>query len=95
MNALNLRNITLVAFVTACSTSINANGEDVSGTTMLTTMNRIVSSNWDTGYQVRQEMNIAFPPRKDLKERYCRIAKANWFQEAYHDMSVGDVLSIE
>ena len=93
-NAFNLRNVALAAIVTTCSTSINVNAENVSNT-LLNRINQVELGDWDTGYQIKQEEKLVFPPRKDLKNRYRRITKADWFQKAYHDMSVGDVISIE
>lgn len=34
-------------------------------------------------------------PKKNYKEIYKRIRNAKWFQKAYHDMSVGEVMEIQ
>ena len=41
-----------------------------------------------------QYSNI-YIPRKNYKELYKRISKAKWYNEAYNNMSVGDIISIE
>lgn len=42
-----------------------------------------------------QDRNCIFIPRKSFRNIYKKIAKSEWFSEAYTNMSVGDVLLIE
>ncbi len=34
-------------------------------------------------------------PRKSIRDRYRRIAKSQWFKNAYDNRSIGEVLTIE
>lgn len=55
----------------------------------------VVEQTYDYSTTYVQEIRYTNPDKKNFRERYARMVKSEWFQKAYNNKSVGDIIEVD